>query len=72
MSIDFHNVIVKHGSLFDRGAADSYYNRAPNPHYYPDGSYNGEPVTALAPEEIAEYMAGYMDNEINGDKKDYT
>ena len=41
----------RHGSLFDRGSADSFYGRPTDPHWYPDGSYNGVVVTALTPEE---------------------
>jgi hypothetical protein len=68
-TIDLENAI--HGSLYDRGGADSYYRRPIKPHYYPQGSYNGEPVTDLSPEEIAVYMQGYFDNEKAGDFKDW-
>lgn len=51
----------KNGSLYDRGGADAYYGRPSNPHWYPNGSYNGDPVTDLSPEEIEEYMAGFND-----------
>ncbi len=61
----------RHGSLYDRGSADSYYHRAPSPHWYPQGTYNGEPVTDLTAEEVAEYHAGYAWNEEHGDKKDW-
>lgn len=60
-----------HGSLFDRGSADSYYSRPRDPHYYPDGSYNGPRVTDLNPIEIQAYMAGYDYNERFGDKKSW-
>jgi hypothetical protein len=58
-----------HGSLYDRGHSDSWYQRGAHPHYYPDGSYNGERITDLLPDEISEYMAGYHDNEEFGDHK---
>jgi hypothetical protein len=58
-----------HGSLFDRGGADSYYGRPCDPHYYPQGSYNGERVTDLTDEQVKEYLAGYDWNEKHGDKK---
>ena len=61
-----------HGSLFDRGSADSYYGRVPEPHYWTDGSYSGKKVTDLNQYEIAEYMAGYQHNEQFGHKKDYS
>jgi hypothetical protein len=60
-----------HGGLFDRGSADSYYGRPRDPHWYPEGSYEGEPVESLTPAEIQEYLAGYDHNEQYGHKKDY-
>lgn len=61
----------RHGALFDRGSADSYYGRPRRPHWYPNGTYNGDPVTDLTAEEIAEYNAGYDYNEQYGDKKNW-
>jgi len=60
-----------HGGLFDRGSADSYYGRPRDPHWYPEGSYNGVKVTDLNPIEIQAYMAGYDHNERYGDKKSW-
>ena len=60
-----------HGSLYDRGSADSYYGRAPDPHYGGVGGDSGMRVKVMYPEAIAEYMAGYRDNEQFGDKKDW-
>ena len=60
-----------HGSLWDRGSADSYYQRPRDPHYYPDGSYNGERITDLTPEQVKEYLDGYEWNEKHGDKKEW-
>ena len=60
-----------HGSLFDRGSADSYYGRPRDPHWYPMGSYNGNPVTELTQLEREEYLAGYDWNEQYGGKKNY-
>jgi len=38
----------RHGGPFDRGAADSYYDRGHNPHYYVAGTGPGPaPVVAL-------------------------
>lgn len=59
----------EHGSLFDRGSADSYYGRKQSPHWYPKGTGMGEPVVDLTPEEVAEYVAGYEENEKRGSKK---
>jgi hypothetical protein len=61
----------QHGALFDRGSADSYYGRRRDPHWYPKGSYEGDPVTELTKDEIAEYLAGYDYNEQYGDKKSW-
>jgi len=60
-----------HGCLFDRGSADSYYGRRPEPHYGGVGGDSGPRVGVTDPEAVAEYMAGYMDNEENGEKKDW-
>lgn len=60
-----------HGSLFDRGSADSYYGRPRDPHWYPEGSYDGQRIPATDEWDIREYMAGYDWNEKNGDKKSW-
>lgn len=60
-----------HGGLYDRGTCDSWYGRPADPHWYPNGTYNGEAVTSqeLSQAEIAEYMAGYLWNEEHGGRK---
>lgn len=60
-----------HGSLYDRGASDSYYGRDPNPHYGGVGGSSGDRVTVTDPASIAEYMTGYQDNEQSGAKKEW-
>lgn len=65
-------VRTNHGSLFDRGAADSYYGREPDPHYGGVGGDSGIRVKVMYDEAVEEYMAGYWDNEQFGNKKDYT
>jgi hypothetical protein len=52
----------RHGGLYDRGSADSYYRRPKNPHWYPEGTGHGEIVTDLTEEEVKEYMLGYDEN----------
>ena len=52
----------RHGSLYDRGSADSYYRRPRNPHWYPEGTYHGEKITYLTESEIKEYNLGYDEN----------
>ena len=61
----------KHGSLYDRGGADSWYRRPRNPHWYPEGTGRGARRVAINAAEIAEYNAGYDDNEASGDHKNY-
>jgi len=61
----------KHGSLYDRGSADSYYGRARDPHYGGVGGDSGPRVEVTDESSVAEYMAGYDHNERFGDKKDY-
>ena len=61
----------RHGGLFDRGRADSYYSRYAQPHWYPQGSYCGTIVNKLTQAEIDEYLAGYEWNELHGDKKSW-
>lgn len=65
--------VQKHGSPFDRGSADSYYGRGPNPHYYPNGTYNNPKIEppVMTAAQVADYMAGYDYNEAMGDKKDW-
>lgn len=60
-----------HGSPYDRGSADSYYGRAPHPHKGGVGGQSGPRIEALTSEERAEYIAGYADNEANGDRKNW-
>jgi hypothetical protein len=52
----------RHGSLYDRGSADSYYRRQKNPHWYPEGTGIEPIITDLTEEEIKEYMLGYDEN----------
>ena len=61
----------KHGCLYDRGSADSYYGRARDPHYGGVGGDSGPRVDQLTDEEVAEYHRGYTYNELYGGWKDY-
>ena len=61
----------KHGNPFDRGSADSYYDRGRNPHKYPNGTGNAPRVETLTAEEVEAYHAGYDYNEQFGDKKEW-
>ena len=61
----------RHGGLFDRGRADSYYGRPRDPHYFIGGSYDSPAIKELTLEEVAEYIAGYDHNEKFGDRKSW-
>ena len=71
--VEFNNkkYSQEHGSPFDRGAADSYYGRGQQPHWYPNGTGNEPRITALSDEELDAYYAGYAYNERFGDKKQW-
>lgn len=65
---------TRHGSLYDRGTADSYYHRPARPHWWPNADTGkGEIVidAELTDDERAEYLAGYEWNEQYGDKKEW-
>lgn len=61
----------RNGSLFDRGTADAYYDRAFAPHWYPEGTHKGNRIEDLTSEEIEEYRKGYQHQESTGDFKQY-
>jgi len=62
-----------HGSPYDRGAADSWYGRTPQPHYYEGDTYSSTLVKAddMKEQELCEYWQGYNDNESNPDARKY-
>lgn len=60
-----------HGSLYDRGSADSYYGRYPEPHYGGVGGNSGPRVAVSDQASVDEYMRGYDYNEKHGDKKEW-
>ena len=62
---------ARHGGPFDRGSADSYYSREPDPHYYVGATGLSERINKLYPSEEEAYSAGYLHNEQSGSKKDY-
>ena len=63
----------RHGGPYDRGAADSYYGRDFNPHYFVGDVYQSPKIELeqMTAAEITAYTAGYRDNEANGDKKEW-
>lgn len=60
-----------YGSLYDRGRADSYYGRGKDPHWYPNGTYTEPEIKVTDPAEVAEYNAGYDENEREGNFKNW-
>ena len=58
-----------HGSPYDRGGVDRWYDRQPNPHCFkgPQGGPHGGTVKVteegMTPEEIEAYNAGYEEGE---------
>ena len=77
MIIDYTQTDVgydqRHGGPFDRGAADSYYSRPFEPHYYVGDTHMSERVELkdMTAEQITAYTAGYNYNEQHGGKKDW-
>lgn len=63
----------RHGGPYDRGAADSYYQRGPRPHYFKGDTYTSEEVLedGMTKREIAEYMAGFQANEAINNFKEW-
>jgi hypothetical protein len=64
---------TRHGGPFDRGAADSYYNRPSIPHYFVGGTNTSDKVTVdgMTQDEVNAYYAGYEWNEALGSKKSW-
>ena len=62
-----------HGSPYDRGGADSYYQRPFSPHYHKwvDGKRETVLPKDMSNFELNEYHQGYMANEKLGHKKEY-
>jgi hypothetical protein len=58
----------RHGGPYDRGAADAWYGREYNPHYFVGDTYSTAKIelAQMTPAEIVAYTAGYTDNEFNG------
>lgn len=68
MQIDYSVIpaFVRTGGAYDRGAADSYYGRERDPHYFSGGSQKEASEASirldaadLSAEEIAAYNQGY-------------
>jgi hypothetical protein len=63
----------RHGGPYDRGAADSYYDRDYWPHYFVGDTHRSRRVdmAEMTAQEIVAYTAGYTDNESTGNKKEW-
>jgi hypothetical protein len=70
MDSDKNTVNRGHGSPYDRGSADSWYSRSPQPHKWLTSCPHSR-VELTDAAEIAEYWAGYNYNEEFGDKKEW-
>jgi len=64
---------TRHGGAFDRGAADSYYGRIRDAHYFVGSTYRTEqvPKENMTESEVEAYNAGYDWNEQYGDRKNW-
>ena len=64
---------TRHGGPYERGAADSWYMRPADPHYFMGGTYTSQRVgkADMTAEEIEAYHAGYAENEAAGMHKNY-
>ena len=62
-----------HGSPYDRGAADSYYQRSFRPHYFVADTYNSDEIqqSEMTLEEIQEYTRGWRENQASQNFKDW-
>ena len=62
-----------HSSPFDRGGADSWYRRPPVPHWYPNGTGRDPLIEEkdMTEEQIADYWAGWHDNESDPSARKY-
>ena len=71
--INPHNFDQRHGGAFDRGSADSYYNRPRRPHMFTDATYQSMEIEErfMTREQVEAYHAGYDYNEEHGDKKNW-
>ena len=59
----------RQGSPYDRGAADAYYHRPPDPHYYKLGRASQRVEKKdMSDEQRAEYLLGHYEEH---DRKDF-
>ena len=63
----------RHGGPFDRGTADSWYNRPKAPHFYEGDTAASVKIESsdMSAEEVNAYLSGYEWNEDFGGKKEW-
>jgi hypothetical protein len=63
----------RNGGPYDRGGADSYYRRGFDPHYFlgNTGQSLRIGVEGMTARQIAEYRMGFLDNEDDGNFKEW-
>jgi len=63
----------RHGGPYDRGAADAYYQRDFDPHYFKGDTYNSERVGIkdMTWPEIEAYSEGFAEQKVSGEVKDW-
>ena len=69
-----YNDFKKHGQPYDRGAADAWYHRGPDPHWFPEGTGNGDRIERdqMSEQEVEAYLAGYWIHEADpGYRKEF-
>ena len=62
-----------HGSPYDRGSADSYYQRSFRPHYFVGDTYKSDEIqqSEMTLEEVEEYTRGWRENQAAQNFKDW-
>jgi len=72
-NVDYSKIdeFTRHGGAYDRGRADSYYQRGSRPHYYEDRRAGSNEIKISNEESHAwkAYTQGYEDNDRYGEHK---
>ena len=63
----------RHGGPYDRGSADSYYQRSFRPHYFVGDTHMSDEIqqSEMTFEEIQEYIRGWRENQAAQNFKDW-
>lgn len=67
------NYDPRHGGPYDRGAADAYYQREYDPHYFKGDTYNSERVSGanMTAADVIAYTVGFTEQRASGHFKDW-